>query len=389
MIYLEDKILFKMSSDIKICLNMIVKNESKVIKRCLDSISSVADDIIISDTGSTDNTIEIMENWIKEHGKNGKIVSHDWLNFEHNRNLSLNAAKEWIKERDHEGKWYILFIDADDYLVLTSDKLKDTVSKLSLDQYSIDMKCGNSTYSRVFMIKVTDNVEWNWSGVLHETLMGVPNSYTRGYLKLGYIQASREGARSQDVMKYMKDALILEEELKNNDWTSTRNVFYLAQSYRDYGGKYFLKMAEKLYIKRFEMGGWAEERYLSLVEAGKARWNRGKMDHKTIELFIKAFNFRSTRLEAPYYIVRYYRMKDLHVMGYTFGKSLLELPYTNDVLFVAEDIHKWRFMDELSICACWAADKTLYRELCEKILLQNIDDARRNQIVEDLKNYGQ
>ena len=42
-----------------ISLCMIVKNESAVLARCLDSIADLMDEIIIVDTGSTDNTKEI------------------------------------------------------------------------------------------------------------------------------------------------------------------------------------------------------------------------------------------------------------------------------------------------------------------------------------------
>ena len=40
----------------KLCLNMIVKNENHVIKRCLDSILLVIDYWVIVDTGSTDGS---------------------------------------------------------------------------------------------------------------------------------------------------------------------------------------------------------------------------------------------------------------------------------------------------------------------------------------------
>ena len=44
---------------ISISLCMIVKNEEKLLKRCLDSYSPVCDEIVIVDTGSTDRTKEI------------------------------------------------------------------------------------------------------------------------------------------------------------------------------------------------------------------------------------------------------------------------------------------------------------------------------------------
>ena len=45
----------------KICLNMIVKNESTIITRLLDSVISLIDHYVICDTGSTDNTTQIID----------------------------------------------------------------------------------------------------------------------------------------------------------------------------------------------------------------------------------------------------------------------------------------------------------------------------------------
>ena len=46
-----------------LCLNMIVKNESKIIARLLTSVSPIIDSYCICDTGSTDNTVEIIQNF--------------------------------------------------------------------------------------------------------------------------------------------------------------------------------------------------------------------------------------------------------------------------------------------------------------------------------------
>ncbi len=78
---------------------MIVKNEEKNIKRCLDSIESIADEIIIVDTGSNDETLNICSNY------NAKVINHKWNNdFSEARNVSLEYAT----------KDYILFLDADE-----------------------------------------------------------------------------------------------------------------------------------------------------------------------------------------------------------------------------------------------------------------------------------
>ena len=52
-----------------VCLNMIVRNESKIITRLLKSVEAIVDTYCICDTGSTDNTVEILENFKKTHPK--------------------------------------------------------------------------------------------------------------------------------------------------------------------------------------------------------------------------------------------------------------------------------------------------------------------------------
>src|SRR5580704_1601575 len=49
-----------------ICLNMIVKNESRVIQRCLDSVKHIIDYWVIVDTGSTDGTQNVIKDFMKD-----------------------------------------------------------------------------------------------------------------------------------------------------------------------------------------------------------------------------------------------------------------------------------------------------------------------------------
>jgi len=82
-------------------LCMIVKNEEANLSRCLDSVKDIVDEIIIIDTGSTDNTVRIAESY------GAKVFSIQWNDdFSEARNASLEKAN---------GKW-ILLMDADDEL---------------------------------------------------------------------------------------------------------------------------------------------------------------------------------------------------------------------------------------------------------------------------------
>ncbi len=75
---------------------MIVKNEEKSLPRCLESIKNVADEIIIVDTGSTDNTMSIARDF------GAKVYQYAWKdNFSEARNHSLSHAScDWILQID-------------------------------------------------------------------------------------------------------------------------------------------------------------------------------------------------------------------------------------------------------------------------------------------------
>jgi tetratricopeptide (TPR) repeat protein len=83
----------------RLSICMIVKNEASILGRCLKSVSTIAEEIIIVDTGSSDSTISVA----KEYG--ARIIQSEWKNdFSYSRNLSLREATcEWI-----------LWLDADD-----------------------------------------------------------------------------------------------------------------------------------------------------------------------------------------------------------------------------------------------------------------------------------
>ena len=374
--------------EIRICLNMIVKNEEKVIERCLNSVKDVIDALVISDTGSEDNTVKVMNKWKGKHDKLGKIVQHKWKNFAHNRTLAIDSAQEWIQDnKKKDENWYVLIIDADDFLeIKNKEELVKEIKNLDLDYYLIDMQCGTVVYSRTFLVRI-DKLEWKWTSALHEYLTAPGQKFNKGKIKHAYIQASRDGARSQDPMKYFKDALVLEEELKN-DSTNTRYTFYLAQSYRDCKEPRFLKMAEELYLKRADMGGWVEERYISLVEAAKCRMWRNKSDFKSIGYLERAICLRDNRLEAPFHLIQYYRINKLYRIGYLIGRNFLDKPFPSDTLFVQKDIHDWKFWDELALCAYFSNDKKLYIKLCNRILgVKDLPNATRDRISRDLKQY--
>src|ERR1700722_1058976 len=100
--------------DPRICLTMIVRNEEKIIERCLDSVKDIVDCISICDTGSTDKTVQIIKQYMQMHDIPGKVYNHEWKNFGHNRTLSAQAAKQTLTSLNFPlENTYLLFLDAD------------------------------------------------------------------------------------------------------------------------------------------------------------------------------------------------------------------------------------------------------------------------------------
>ena len=86
-----------------VCLNMIVKNEARVIEKCLASVKPLIDSWVIVDTGSSDDTQSIIRKYMADLP--GELHEKPWVNFAHNRNEALQLAKEKAD--------YVLLIDAD------------------------------------------------------------------------------------------------------------------------------------------------------------------------------------------------------------------------------------------------------------------------------------
>ena len=105
----------------KLCLNMIVKNESRIIRRLMESVIGVIDSYCICDTGSTDDTITIIRDYMTTAGKSGEVYSEPFKNFGYNRTHALERAAKWA---DHA-----LLLDADMKLTISPEF---SAAKLSL-----------------------------------------------------------------------------------------------------------------------------------------------------------------------------------------------------------------------------------------------------------------
>lgn len=359
---------YKPTTKNKIGLCMIVKDESKVIKRCLDSLKPIIDYVCISDTGSTDNTIQVIHDWLKENNIEGEVNQEKWENFAYNRSKSLENI------RKHKDIDYVITIDADE--VLKFDKDFDVVefkNNLTSDLYHITCKFGGIEYARTNLFK--NCLGCYYKGVVHEYLESKNPIITRDTAKGMYNIPIQDSARNQNKQKYQHDAEILENALKTetDPFLIQRYTFYLAQSYKDceQNGK-----AIFWYNKRAELGGWDQEVYWSLYQVARLKEIMGYPEDDIVQSYMRAYEKCTSRIEALHNAIKFCRTHSRDQQAYIIGKHAKSLPIDKTGLFVETWMIDYALDDEFSIACYWSGHYEEGLKVCKELIHKMPEDQK-------------
>ncbi|MBV9762796.1 MAG: glycosyltransferase [Acidobacteriaceae bacterium] len=307
---------------------MIVCNESRVIRRALESVRGIIDYWVICDTGSGDSTP--MEIWTTLAGIPGELYGVEWVNFGHNRADALRRA--------HGKADYILILDAD----MVANVGAPFKHLLTADSYEIRYT-GLCDYSQRML--VADRHEWTYIGVTHECIYS-PTARIDGSLPELTLTHFGDGGMRFD--KFERDRYLLTHALAE-DPKDARNAFYLAQTYRDLGQP---QEALEWYEKRIALPGWDEETWYALFQAAEMKRRLGVEWSEVQQAFLRAYAFRPSRLEPLYAIVKYYREREEFALGYTFAAQAGHwIGYPDDRLFIDKPIYEYLFQLEYGACA--------------------------------------
>lgn len=214
----------------KLSICMMVKDEEKNLKRCLESLKYLLDkedvELIIIDTGSKDNTVDIAK------GYTSKLYFHEWNgNFSEMRNITISYAT---------GEW-IFIIDADE-TVDNSEMLYETIINKEKDYNSISVSIKNYSqfenedkYVTIIQPRLfKHDGEFEYQGRVHNQPNFKQPTLSSGITMkhYGYITTDRDLMEK----KFERTANMLKEEIKKDP----NNIYYqmqLAVSYSMYQDK--------------------------------------------------------------------------------------------------------------------------------------------------------
>jgi glycosyltransferase involved in cell wall biosynthesis len=207
---------------------MMVKDEEDNLKRCLPSLQNVADELIVVDTGSSDNTIKVAESF------GAKVFHHTWEDdFSKHRNQTIEHAS---------GDW-VFIIDADEELFFTkptsASSLKTWLAKIPEDCMSVAIILKDIQQNYVAMsfnsVRLFRRGAVRYDGIVHNMpviIKGKPEAvfYPEVYLKhYGYDLNPELQAKK----RVRTEGLLLKRIEQNPD--DVVAYFYLVQSYAAYG----------------------------------------------------------------------------------------------------------------------------------------------------------
>jgi predicted GH43/DUF377 family glycosyl hydrolase len=313
------------SATVPICLCMIVRDESAVIERCLESVRSLIDAWVICDTGSSDRTPMLIERLLADIP--GRVFRRPWRDFGANRTELL----ELVGPR--EG--FLLLLDAD-----MTVRQHAPLAALDADAYLVGHD-GELDYAVPRLIRADRS--WRYEGATHEYLV-IPGDCSVSRLDaLTVIHHADGGARAD---KLERDLVLLRDALRL-DPGQPRATFYLAQTLRDAGET---EQALELYRRRASMDT-GEEAFYAAFQAGALM--AGRDDDGAFAQLIGAWEMRTSRAEPLYELARLARFRGWYEMALTVTRRALEIPYPGDVLFVHRGVYEWGLRFELAVSSYW------------------------------------
>lgn len=294
---------------------MIVKDEEHTIVSLLESVRNHIVGYVVCDTGSSDQTIMIVEKWSRDAGLPGVLLQHSWRDFSYNRNQCLQYGQNIMKSKCA----YWLILDADEVFVV-GGKYNTNLSEISFNQdaYLLKEVAHGLEFYNLKLLRASLN--WFFEGVVHEAVK-LKHSYTRGNLP-EYIYARHDAINERG---FEHDIKLMKQELESNP-NDARLIFLIAKAQHVINAT----AAVPRYIERIYLGEspgleevfWSKYSLARIVEDayGEMREEKGLLDtlrnsglikgeRVQFEEVVKAYNIAAS--DRPYRYEPWFRIAHL------------------------------------------------------------------------------
>lgn len=350
-----------------ICVFMFTKNNSDKIVRCLDSTKGIATCICITDTGSTDNTKELIQKW-KEDNNFEELQIFDYkpksLSDAHNK--SYEYALNTYQNVD-----YYITIRAYQYF----NNISFNVDSLDKETYILQVIHGDNTYLKncVFGSKRI----WFCYGDAQEVWI-VNDSVTDDILfTLEIIDDSVE--TKEDIENGIK---ALEENIKNplNDFFKLKDLYSLGVLYYKTGQ--YQKCIDIL-TQRIQQKGYIPELQSSCYYIAKSCLKIDTNVFAAYEYLLLSYNYGPERVDALYKLAKMLRKKTFFTAALLFLDVARSKTRVFDVIKVNN--RKYEYLIDMEYSYCCAHDPlrkkqglTVYVNLKSK--MKNMNDYELNMM---------
>jgi tetratricopeptide (TPR) repeat protein len=331
----------------RLCLVMIVRDEERVLGRCLASCAAIVDAACVCDTGSKDATVEVARAFGEERGIPVEVPRHEWRDFGHNRTRALQAGGDFVRRLgwDPARTWFLL-LDADQVLggVPAFDR-----GSLSAAAYSIPQRSGSASYWNTRLLRA--DLPWSYAGATHEHVVSPPGARVERLDSISVEDRNDGGSRGD---KFPRDLKLLTAELER-DPRNPRTLFYLARTYRALGDRL---RALSLFRRRIEAGGWTEEVWHSWFAMAEMQFETGGLREARAAL-LAAIRVEPRRAEAQHLLARVHRAsRRMERAAAAASRGLARDFPSACALFVDRRPYDWGLREELAL----AAAETRHRE---------------------------
>ena len=354
-------------------LHMIVKNEAQRIKATLESVRPWVDGWTILDTGSTDGTQEIIREVMGDVP--GELFEEPIITYLDTGIIDFAATRNRGLELAGEGSTFLLLLNGDDAL-LDGEQLRKFCQEKREDRsgayFLRVVGCPRGEYDSSRLMRTSAG--WRYTMVTHEVLCGSTPVLGRAPARIHH----EEAPLANRISRWQQDVVVLPRWLQEHP-EDARAIFYLAQTYECLGE---YAQAVPLYLRRVEIGGWAEEVYEARRRAAQCSGHLGRPWPEVQQLYLDAHAGLPRRAEALYAVAEHWHRADNHALAYLFASRVDALPVPErDSYFVDREAHEWRAADIMAVHGFYLDEREAGRKAAAKAARAQPYDLRirRNQ----------